>query len=221
MSCFTSSIVWPSALGLAICRSSFCCFCDQHFDSHLALRGLPACLPTCSNNRLQQLLPGISALQSLRMLDLSDNPLGPTLPEDVAMLPSLATLNCNSCGLQQLPAALGGAQQPNLSAISACSNQLSCLPEGLSAASALVVLKASHNQLQELPGRLVRGWRSLKELDLAHNKLQVRLACQPGLQGAARAGSALCMSCERHCCSQHDLRAGPWRDKQCRMEAED
>jgi len=154
------------------------------------------------------------------MLELSDNPLGPSLPEDVALLPSLATLNCNSCGLQQLPAALGGPQQPKLSAISACSNQLNCLPEGLSAASALVVLKASHNQLQELPGRLVRGWRSLKELDLAHNKLQVRLACQTWLQGAARAGSALCMSCERHCCSLHYLRADPLGKKQCRMKEE-
>lgn len=119
------------------------------------------------------MLPGIHALQSLRMLDLSDNPLGPTLPDDVAQLPSLATLNCSNCGLSQLPDALGGVQQPKLSALNAAGNQLTALPAGLACAGALVVLKASNNQICELPGRLVQGWTALKELDMSHNQLQV------------------------------------------------
>jgi hypothetical protein len=48
------------------------------------------------------------------------------------------------------------------------------LPPGLSAAGSLVVLKASNNQLSQLPDRLVQGWRSLKELDVSHNQLKVR-----------------------------------------------
>lgn len=131
---------------------------------------------TCSNNQLQQVPPGIQELQCLRLLDVSDNPqLGPALPEEVALLPSLATLNSNNCGLERLPQALGGPQQPKLSAVSVTGNQLACLPEGLSAATSLVALKAAHNQLQELPGHLVRGWKALRELDVSHNKLQVGL----------------------------------------------
>jgi Leucine-rich repeat (LRR) protein len=129
---------------------------------------------SCSNNQLQQVPSGISALQALRMLDLSDNPaLCPALPDNVASLPSLATLNCSNCGLQVLPDALGGAQQPKLSALSVSGNALTSLPSGLACAGALVVLKASNNKLAELPGRLLKGWTALKELDLSHNQLQV------------------------------------------------
>lgn len=127
---------------------------------------------TCSNNKLQQLLPGIQSLQCLRLLELSDNPLG-SLSEEMTLLPSLATLNCNNCGLEALPDALGGPQQPRLSVLSVTGNALRTLPSGLACASALVVLKAGNNQLCELPGRVVRGWRSLKELDVSHNRLQV------------------------------------------------
>jgi Leucine-rich repeat (LRR) protein len=129
---------------------------------------------SCSNNQLQQVPPGVSTLRALRMLDVSDNPqLGPTLPDDVALLPSLATLNCSNCGLQVLPDALGCTQQPKLSALSVSDNALAFLPNGLACAGALVVLKASNNQLAELPGRLLKGWTALKELDLSHNQLQV------------------------------------------------
>jgi Leucine-rich repeat (LRR) protein len=107
------------------------------------------------------------------MLDLSDNPLGPTLIEEVALLPNLATLNCNNCGLQALPDALGGVQQPRLSGLIVTGNALRALPSGLACAGALVVLKASNNQLLELPGQVVKGWTSLKELDVSQNQLQV------------------------------------------------
>lgn len=160
---------------------------------------LPACLPlvlACSNNRLQQLLPGIGALQCLRMLDLSDNPLGPALQEDVALLPSLASLQCNNCGLQALPDALGGRQQPKLSVLSATGNELTALPAGLACAGALVVLKAGSNKLSQLPGGLVKGLTALKELDLSHNQLEVR-AC------AACCAMFAVLSCDRprmRCC---------------------
>lgn len=125
------------------------------------------------------------------MLDLSDNPLGPTLPEDVAVLPSLATLNCSNCGLQALPDALGGAQQPKLSALSVFGNVLTSLPSGLACAGALVVLKASNNQLAELPGRLLKGWIALRELDLSHNQLQVW--AQETSSAVARCQHAVCL----------------------------
>lgn len=118
----------------------------------------------------------MASLQSLCMLNLSDNPtLGPTLPDDLAALPSLATLHCNNCGLQSLPDALGGRQQPKLSALSVSGNALTHLPHGLACAGALVVLKASNNQLSQLQGSMVKGWTALKELDVAHNKLEVRV----------------------------------------------
>jgi Leucine-rich repeat (LRR) protein len=81
-----------------------------------------------SSNRLQQLPPGVEALEALKQLDVSDNPLA-SLPEQVADLPALASLNCSNCKLQQLPERLG-VRQPQLSIVNVAGNQLSSLPSG-------------------------------------------------------------------------------------------
>lgn len=91
-------------------------------------RSAHVCSCTTSSNQLQQLPPGIEALEALKQLDLSENPLT-SLPEQVADLPALASLSCNNCGLQQLPERLG-EQQPQLSAVNVAGNQLTSLPAG-------------------------------------------------------------------------------------------
>jgi Leucine-rich repeat (LRR) protein len=81
-----------------------------------------------SSNQLQQLPPGIEALEAVKQLDVGDNPLA-SLPEQVADLPALAILNCSNCKLRKLPERLG-VRQPQLSMVNVAGNQLTTLPSG-------------------------------------------------------------------------------------------
>lgn len=160
-------------------------------------------------------MAGLSSLQALRVLDLSDNPLGGStngstsvscssggaasdgaLPDDVAQLPALASLAAANCDLRALPSTLGGAQQRQLAIVSVGGNRLQELPAGLSCARALGVLRAAGGELRQLPGSMVAGWTSLRELNLANNKLTVCGArCVLALSNAQHALPIVCRAC--------------------------
>jgi len=125
----------------------------------------------CSANKLSALPPGLEALSLLKSLNVAGNPLG-EVPAALAQL-SLVSLDCASCGLGWLPAQLG--QASGLAVLNVQDNQLSELPQGLACARQLQRLAAAGNCMSSLSGAVVGGWRSLEELDLSRNHLQVRL----------------------------------------------
>ncbi len=75
---------------------------------------------------------------------MSKNPLG-ALPDSIAKLASLVTLNSSNCGLSALPSSLGNR---NLAVLNAAGNSISVLPASLANCSALIKLDLQNNCLQ-------------------------------------------------------------------------
>ncbi len=99
------------------------------------------------SNRIQELPPTISGLQSLRILDLRDNCLT-ALPEDVCSLEHLENLDVFGNELQALPDDIGLLQ--NLEILDARQNKLAFLPESLGQLKNLRSLSLTSNSLHSL-----------------------------------------------------------------------
>ena len=96
----------------------------------------------------------VATLTKLKRLDISFNPMRmfplPTLP------PSLQLISATDAGLQQLPDS-GWASLPQLLEFDVSRNRLKELPTSLSDCKKLRILRASDNQLVEVPAAILQG----------------------------------------------------------------
>ena len=96
---------------------------------------------------------------SLRVLDLSDNPLG-ALPDAIGALARLEFLYAARCELERLPDAIGGCA--SLRYLQVGGNRLRALPASIEGLASLQELRVEGNPLGALPD--LRALRSLREL---------------------------------------------------------
>jgi len=137
-----------------------------------------------SHNKLKS-AKGLHQLTEVKILRLSHNLLGPSLPDEwghpVQGLVHLETLSIDNNNLTTLPKTLGGLG--SLRRLAAFNNQLGpALPEHgcFGGLTALVELRLRHNKLIRLP-QDSGGMRSLQVLDLSYNLLVDLPACLGGL----------------------------------------
>ncbi|KAK9817027.1 hypothetical protein WJX72_008577 [[Myrmecia] bisecta] len=131
-----------------------------------------------SHNQLTSLPEELGTLAALKLLDVSNNRLQ-QLPDCIAGLPSLVRLACTCNTLGALPAQLG-EQQRALAELAACDNALHDLPEGLSMCSSLSVLHVEGNSLSSLQPRVLQGLLSLRDFNIARNRLSGQLSADVG-----------------------------------------
>ncbi|DBA03352.1 TPA: hypothetical protein N0F65_004629, partial [Lagenidium giganteum] len=155
-----------------------------------------------SGNRIGRLSESISALVSLKSLEMRGNPMTKKLPDALRTLRTLLQANLSACGLKRLgnevfgtgmvelrgldvsfntltslPECLGLV--PNLQDLNAGNNMLVSLSPTLCNLQELVILRCDHNELEELPFEIDNLY-SLEELYVDHNRLE-RLPTTIGL----------------------------------------
>ncbi|MBE9210815.1 leucine-rich repeat domain-containing protein [Nostoc sp. LEGE 06077] len=116
---------------------------------------------------LTELPEEIASVTQLQTLNLSRNQLT-QLPEAISSLTQLQTLNLFGNQLTQLPEAIASLTQ--LQTLNLFGNQLTQLPEAIANLTQLQTLDLSHNQLTELP-EAIANLTQLQTLDLSHNQL--------------------------------------------------
>lgn len=121
-----------------------------------------------STEDLVTLMPKIIQAQP-DSLDLAGNTID-ALPDSIANLTSLKTLNISENNLEQLPYAIGGMQ--NLELLEVNSNNLTSLPAGISGLTNLKTLDASCNQIEEIPENL-NSMENITYLNLSENNFSV------------------------------------------------
>mmetsp|Transcript_9920 Transcript_9920/g.26210 ORF Transcript_9920/g.26210 Transcript_9920/m.26210 type:complete len:1176 (-) Transcript_9920:139-3666(-) len=102
-------------------------------------------------NALEELLPAISAMQSLEDLLLDQNRLR-DLPAEVCLLPRLKTFSLSQNALRSLPQGIGGVR--TLRSLSLGDNQVEQLPKELGDCSDLQCFYAHHNHFTRIPTSL-------------------------------------------------------------------
>ncbi len=120
-----------------------------------------------ARNRLKELPDAIAQLTQLESLDLSFNQLT-ELPEAIGALTQLRTLNLSGNQLTELPDAIAALTQ--LQSLNLYDNQLTELPEAIAALTQLKTLDLSHNQLTALPDAIAQ-LTQLQSLNLYRNQL--------------------------------------------------
>ncbi|WP_346292191.1 leucine-rich repeat domain-containing protein [Sphaerothrix gracilis] len=120
-----------------------------------------------SRNRLAELPEAIASLTQLQSLDLSGNQLT-ELPEAIASLTQLQTLDLSANQLTELPETIASLTQ--LQTLNLSRNQLTELPEAIASLTQLQTLDLSANQLTELP-ETIASLTQLQTLDLSENQL--------------------------------------------------
>mmetsp|Transcript_24293 Transcript_24293/g.28597 ORF Transcript_24293/g.28597 Transcript_24293/m.28597 type:complete len:1164 (+) Transcript_24293:199-3690(+) len=126
-----------------------------------------------SHNRITSAL-GLQQLASCRIMRLSHNLIGPTLPDALGIganaLLKLESLSLDNNKLETLPATFGGMKA--LKRLYLFNNQISAFPNHgcLGPLTSLVELRLRHNILKQLPLDM-GGMVSLQVLDLAYNLL--------------------------------------------------
>ena len=149
-----------------------------------------------SFNDMKSVAPGpFRQLKALRELNLSNNSLV-SLPEEIAFLVSLETLNVEGNVIKHLPEL---SQMKNLTALIAYDNKLQSAPRSLPAS--LETVDFSRNDLTSLNNSNVCSIASLRTLDLSSNRLAElpRFRC-PNLEELAIADNRL-----ESLCSLEDL----------------
>ncbi|WP_442947684.1 leucine-rich repeat domain-containing protein [Nostoc sp.] len=119
------------------------------------------------NNQVTELPEAIASLTQLQTLNLSDNQLT-ELPEAIASLTQLQTLNLFYNQLTELPEAIASLTQ--LQQLSLSSNKLTKLPEAIASLTQLQTLNLNNNQLTTLP-EAIASLTQLQQLYLSSNKL--------------------------------------------------
>ena len=118
-----------------------------------------------ANLCLRDLPSSLFSLQSVRNLDISDNPIG-DLPVELAALKSLESLTANDCGLLKVPAWLKDC--PSLKRLTLSTNLISELNLEPNQLQNIEALDLSHNLLTVLPDWLSE-LGSLREFDVSFN----------------------------------------------------
>ena len=120
---------------------------------------------TLANLYLRDLPSTLFSLQSVRNLDISDNPIG-ELPAELTTLKSLESLTANDCGLIKIPAWIKDC--PSLKRLTLSTNLISELSLEPIQLQNIEALDLSHNLLVELPDWLSE-LESLREFDISFN----------------------------------------------------
>jgi internalin A len=124
-------------------------------------------VPPVITNQLKALPQELAALENLRLLDLSGNPLT-VIPTSVLELQKLTSLIVVRVNLSEIPDSI--AQLTNLTELHLSGNQLSELPESIAQLTNLTELNLSGNQLSELPESIAQ-LTNLTRLYLWDNQL--------------------------------------------------
>lgn len=122
------------------------------------------------SNRITGPLPAslFTECVALRILDLSQNELTPSIPEEIGNLNELRDVSLSTNKLAQVPQSL--FYLANLRALDLSHNMLQDLPPGLSCTT-LVSLNLSHNRLRSIPS--LAALASLESLHCASNQIQL------------------------------------------------
>ncbi|OYD93859.1 hypothetical protein CDG76_17985 [Nostoc sp. 'Peltigera membranacea cyanobiont' 210A] len=120
-----------------------------------------------SNMKLTEVPEAIASLTQLQTLNLSSNQLT-ALPEAIASLTQLQQLDLSYNELTALPEAITSLTQ--LQTLNLSRNQLTALPEAITSLTQLQQLDLSHNELTELP-EAIASLTQLQQLDLSNNEL--------------------------------------------------
>lgn len=119
------------------------------------------------NLGLTEVPEAIASLQLLQTLNLSSNQLT-QLPEAIASLQQLQTLDLSHNKLTELPEAIASLTQ--LQTLNLFGNQLTQLPEAIASLTQLQQLDLFHNKLTGLP-EAITSLTQLQRLDLSYNEL--------------------------------------------------
>jgi Leucine-rich repeat (LRR) protein len=135
------------------------------------------------HNRLTS-AEGLHQLTGCKIMRLSHNRLGPSLPRmlgDPTGLANLETLSVDNNALETLPDTFGGLK--SLRRLAAFNNKFTRLPDFgcLGPLTSLLELRLRHNHLVALPADM-GGMASLQVLDLAYNALHDLPSCMAGLK---------------------------------------
>ncbi len=113
-------------------------------------------------------ITGISYLQNLQRLNLSDNPNLVVLPTEIGELIVLNRIEVSGCALEVLPEEIGGLT--NVEYINFNDNLITHVPSSIGNLSALTTLLLGDNELQDVPNEIT-SLTNLETLNLGSNLL--------------------------------------------------
>ena len=123
----------------------------------------------CSDQGLKT-LDDSKLVDYIQELECDNNPDLDAISTAIGKCKNLETLMANNCSISAIPVELCAASS-SLTSVNLSFNQITEVPPGLAALTALVDIDLSSNLLATVPDAVLAGWASIEFLYLSDNKL--------------------------------------------------